>query len=452
MRVILIRHGIAQDRDLGLPDGERALTHKGRRLLSEHAPHLVNYLRLDELYLVTSPLTRAVQTAEILSEKGLGDFAVKSYPSTGDFDAMRRDVMDHFGKTVLIVGHSPYLEQWTYAITEQLPEMTKGAALEISITDPESFSGKVQWLLPLKKYDRLMDFDSCRQQKARFSDDVEALIRKYIRVILEYRALYLKEPGEIESVHKLRVKIRQFRSLVSFFKPLMKKTTQKKLQSILRAMAQECAYLREIDVIAKEWQKLREEFKKAGLSGDEFLEVLNLERQLEQDRLYGYLEKPEFAGTLNQVETQLCHAIDPDKTQYIDLEQMVEATIKKWHDEIRDGYDAICENDLEVIHALRIRAKKVRYIMEIFELDEADQTREMYREIKRWQEVLGDITDASRNTAAVHEIAMKYTDRPIDLEIAGFDELQRIRSVRLYEDFFGKDPKEHPLPNSESSC
>jgi phosphohistidine phosphatase len=70
VELILLRHGIAAPRGGGLEDGARALTAEGRqrtRLICQKA----GALGLKAPVLVSSPLTRASQTAELAVEAGL---------------------------------------------------------------------------------------------------------------------------------------------------------------------------------------------------------------------------------------------------------------------------------------------------------------------------------------------------------------------------------------------
>ena len=70
VELLLLRHGIAEPRGLGLEDGNRALTAEGRqrtRLICRRA----GALGLKSPVLVSSPLLRASQTAELAVEAGL---------------------------------------------------------------------------------------------------------------------------------------------------------------------------------------------------------------------------------------------------------------------------------------------------------------------------------------------------------------------------------------------
>lgn len=437
MKLILIRHGIAEERDPQRPDETRELTARGRRQLETAAVHLAVYLGARPARLITSPLVRARQTAEILSQAGLGTLEIEEFAGQGDYSALIALLSDATDPVILIVGHSPDLEKWTYELTQTSLSLGKGAALEIEVSETVPPGGRINWHLAVDQYDRLLDFPSVRQRRDQFAAQIDTVVADCLAEILRFREIYLREPGEVESVHKLRVKIRQFRSLVAFFKPLMKKRDQREIQSVLRALAQECAYLREVDVLIQEWASVAPQMLELPTGGEAFLAVLRSERELEQTRLYGVLEKPDFARTLNEIEGQIIAAIDLKGTPYPDLTDMVQATLEQWHHEIQASYEAIASNDLAIIHALRIRAKMQRYLMEIFGYDQADGSKARYKEIRSWQEVLGDLTDANRNSEAVREIALRYPDAPIADEIAQFIQIQSRRSEEIYQKFFG---------------
>ncbi|MCS6814607.1 MAG: phosphohistidine phosphatase SixA [Cyanobacteria bacterium] len=72
MELYLIRHGIAAERGTYANDADRPLTTTGIKRTQQVAQRLVELLgRFD--YLLTSPLVRAQQTADILRRQGLCD-------------------------------------------------------------------------------------------------------------------------------------------------------------------------------------------------------------------------------------------------------------------------------------------------------------------------------------------------------------------------------------------
>lgn len=70
LELLLLRHGIAEERDPSRPDSERALTAAGRRRTQAVVERLVA-LGLHSERLVSSPLVRARQTAELAVAAGL---------------------------------------------------------------------------------------------------------------------------------------------------------------------------------------------------------------------------------------------------------------------------------------------------------------------------------------------------------------------------------------------
>lgn len=455
MKILLLRHGIAEDRSLDRVDFERKLTDEGKMKLDIDYPSLSVYLKGKKVRLVSSPLVRARETAEILKVY-MPEVEIEEmdFVGTGDFEGFKDLVFKSLDYDyLLIVGHSPFFEEWLYEVTCHDIPIKKGSALEIELTDGETFTGKVNWYLNPGSFRKLGKFIGKKELKEGFKLGIEEKIDACVGIILDHREIYLERPEAIESVHKLRVKIRQFRSYVSFLKPLMKKRIYVELQNKLRAMAQECAYLRELDVLMKEWLSHGDRFKKEGVTGEFFYEVMEDERKKEERRLYEYLEKPTFAWELEEVSKTLKESIDLTRTIEITLDGMLNSTMDFWHKRIKAEYEAIDTNNLGIIHALRIKAKKIRYIMEVFELDKADNTKDMYSEIRKWQEVIGDITDANRNSEAVNEILEKVEiehSRPEDEEVLEkeveiFNEIQRENADALYMEFFGKKAHEVDL-------
>ena len=105
--VVFFRHGIA---DASTPDRDRALTEEGVRKTWASAEGLKKMgVAFDRI--LTSPWTRAVQTATILSEV-LAMAAPEVLPElAGDHTAQELLVAlrSHQGKNLILVGHQPLL-------------------------------------------------------------------------------------------------------------------------------------------------------------------------------------------------------------------------------------------------------------------------------------------------------------------------------------------------------
>ncbi|MBE9171110.1 phosphohistidine phosphatase SixA [Pleurocapsales cyanobacterium LEGE 06147] len=117
MEVYLIRHGIAAERGTYDNDELRPLTDKGRKKTSEVAQKLRSIgLKFDQI--LTSPLVRAYQTAEILVRVGLGQHLEKFAPLAPDGNIQdwlswqAQWYKAHQNSKIGLVGHQPDLGNW----------------------------------------------------------------------------------------------------------------------------------------------------------------------------------------------------------------------------------------------------------------------------------------------------------------------------------------------------
>lgn len=111
MRVVLIRHGEASDPRSG-PDGSRYLTSHGRALSREVARALTAR-GIVPAVIYTSPLVRAVQTAEIVAHAlgHEGPVLVHDQLVPGALTGRALSVLEHHDatETVALVSHEPTL-------------------------------------------------------------------------------------------------------------------------------------------------------------------------------------------------------------------------------------------------------------------------------------------------------------------------------------------------------
>ena len=117
MEVYLIRHGIAADREAYTNDGERPLTDKGYQKTEKVARRLWEIgLRFD--LILTSPLIRACQTAEILQNVGLSEKIEEFAPLAPDGDIQAwvswwfQWRYNSHRSCLALVGHQPNLGNW----------------------------------------------------------------------------------------------------------------------------------------------------------------------------------------------------------------------------------------------------------------------------------------------------------------------------------------------------
>ena len=148
----LIRHAIAEERGDKWPDDRlRPLTHKGMARMRQ-AVRGLRALGVEIDLLLTSPLVRARQTADIVIEgmKPTPDLDVLPALAPGTARSAVSDVLGNFTKTasIAVVGHEPdlgELARWLVGARAPLP-FKKGGVCRIDTTGgPAAGSGQIVW-------------------------------------------------------------------------------------------------------------------------------------------------------------------------------------------------------------------------------------------------------------------------------------------------------------------
>lgn len=156
--VFFIRHGIAADPAEYPQDRDRPLIAKGRKKTAAVAQRLREIgISFDEM--LSSPLVRAQQTAEILLDRGLTSqlTVTDSLSPDGSFADWLTWLIawkspDH--RTLALVGHQPDLGQWAERLvwgdTQQKLVLKKAGIIGVTVPDDTDPIGNslLFWLTP----------------------------------------------------------------------------------------------------------------------------------------------------------------------------------------------------------------------------------------------------------------------------------------------------------------
>jgi phosphohistidine phosphatase len=141
--VVLLRHGTAVPHGAaGLDDADRPLIAAGERE-SRDAGRALRALQTRPDRVVTSPLVRARQTAQLAAaELGLEvyqDDALRPGFTSSDLDAL---LARHPGECVVLVGHDPDFSGAVHDLTGANVSLAKGGVACIDLP-----SGELRWLM-----------------------------------------------------------------------------------------------------------------------------------------------------------------------------------------------------------------------------------------------------------------------------------------------------------------
>jgi phosphohistidine phosphatase len=154
MRCYFLRHGIAVEPEAWSgSDFDRPLTREGRERMEREAK-AIDELSLDLDCIVTSPLLRAKQTAELVKARLGAVKLVEDQRLANGFNLERLGEIlssHHDADSIMLVGHEPTMSATVgRAIGKASVELKKAALAGLEIGDRGSPSGTLLCLIPPK--------------------------------------------------------------------------------------------------------------------------------------------------------------------------------------------------------------------------------------------------------------------------------------------------------------
>jgi phosphohistidine phosphatase len=155
MKLYLLRHGKADWPAWTGPDDERPLTDEGKddtRLVATG----LKRLKIEPVVILSSPLPRALQTAEIAA-KALGAPLKESADLVPGFERRKLAPLlaANPGGDVMLVGHEPDFSRLIRSLTGGRVKLSRAAIACIEIGD-DMPDPRLLWLLPPKAVIRLV--------------------------------------------------------------------------------------------------------------------------------------------------------------------------------------------------------------------------------------------------------------------------------------------------------
>ena len=149
MELYFLRHGEADWPNWNKPDDERPLTKRGKKEMREVAKFL-GRLNVEPDLIVTSPLPRALQTAEIATDYLKAKLRKDELLAPGfGMSELRTVLKRHHAKVLMLVGHEPDFTNVISGLTGASVKLSKAGVALVEV-DPESEEGRLLWLFPPK--------------------------------------------------------------------------------------------------------------------------------------------------------------------------------------------------------------------------------------------------------------------------------------------------------------
>ena len=382
-RLVLVRHGKAQERSGELTDIERQLTQAGRYALEARYPislQLLSDEELGEVQIWSSPATRAMQTAEVIARAlGIGGIEIKESLYAESIDEFMVELADE-SATVIAVGHNPFMEE-LYARYSGTPQ-SMGTAAMASFIIKES-SARLEWFV-----------QGPRVQLWQSIVDVEEGIAQAATRIERCAAQLLENPDDPESLHQYRISLRVTRSLLEFLKPYCKGGSIKQEMREIKKLQDPTSRLRELDMLSA---ALDTQTSEAGMVCAECSE----EREAFVEHFGSEATQRAIRRIVNRVKELPWRrsiwrcGLEPGEL----VERVSEMRTAYEVEMARVDYD-----DQEAVHDVRKQAKALRYVTREFADCLPDNAGNTNVRAKAVQDKLGELCDCWNNAQLLVEI------------------------------------------------
>jgi phosphohistidine phosphatase len=149
MKLCFLRHGEADWPNWDKPDDDRPLTERGRKEMKRVAKFLEHLKFLPDAIL-TSPLPRASQTAEIVAERLGIELKTETALAHGfNLERLRRLLAKAGADCIMVVGHEPEFSEVIKELTGGEVKLSKAGVALLDV-NRGCTSGKLLWLFPPK--------------------------------------------------------------------------------------------------------------------------------------------------------------------------------------------------------------------------------------------------------------------------------------------------------------
>ncbi|HWN40989.1 MAG TPA: CHAD domain-containing protein [Thermoanaerobaculia bacterium] len=236
----------------------------------------------------------------------------------------------------------------------------------------------------------------------------------------------LQDPADTEALHDFRVGLRRLRSCLRSYRAYLEESLPKKLRRRLRDLAGSTGPGRDTEVQI-EWLRGRSRhlssYHRAGLSWivgrlEERMRAANDEMSASLPKEFPRIEK-DLRDRLSTYHTEI-HLALPSPT----LAEVTAGILRHQATELESHLARVDgPEDEHEAHEARISAKRLRYLLEPFDLPEATGIAGVIKRTKKLQEILGELHDAHVLEAELSE----------SLQIAASERVRRLLEVSLSE-------------------
>jgi CHAD domain-containing protein len=201
--------------------------------------------------------------------------------------------------------------------------------------------------------------------------------------------------SDVDLIHDLRVATRRLRSALRDFAPLLEKTSFKLIKKDLKKIADALGKVRDEDVAVGALEKLLAESESVAIK--EEIEILLQKRKTWRETAQAKLTERFTGKKIDDLRKGFAEKLDKtlhSKKPQISFKEFGKSVIDKNLREFENLLSALYSPfEVDELHRLRLRAKRLRYALKIFAACWEDECKQFAKKISEMQTLLGDLHD-----------------------------------------------------------
>jgi CHAD domain-containing protein len=263
----------------------------------------------------------------------------------------------------------------------------------------------------------------------------------HVRVALDtrLRALLSHDPGartgaDVEDVHQMRVSVRRMRAALKAARPLLEAEWADELRAELGWLGRSLGPVRDLDVLLPRLRGLAADLsKRERTAAERLIGALDEDYLAARRDMLAAMNTPRYTTLLERLADAAALPL-PTRSATDARPEMVEL-VRAEYDALRRAVKKAGKNPPdEVLHALRIKGKRLRYTGELAEPALGRPVSRMLSATAELQEVLGEHQDACVAQQRIRELLPRLGDQvePEVLFVAGrMAEREHVRAQYL---------------------
>jgi CHAD domain-containing protein len=249
--------------------------------------------------------------------------------------------------------------------------------------------------------------------------------------ISQASAEFSLHPGDRLPVRRLRVEIRKFRSVLAMLEKILAPDAMKWREK-LRALTIKLARLRELDIALSNWRGNAAHKKKYPKQSDRLSEFLSRERAAELSKTVPFFELTRLTPMLVAFMAWVSGGPIREKREDLSLSKVANKRLARWYRRMQSLVRRYPDfSDDGAAHAVRIKAKSMRYVMQSMSGKAYGDDSKVMRSLKRLLDALGILHDNHVNEEIAKGAAKKGANPELIYQAGIFTGTEREQQIRI---------------------